>query len=618
MRYPFLSGLTRNKGLINVFYGYENLQKVRTGAFYDMLNLSSDKFPLLSVRNARKKYFRGHRGTGSLVYELRMSPDSPVTAAEAVNNTVTLCSQNSIYYKGNIVPLAPLNPSAESRSIIPFGKNFFVVPDGRYVITDGESVSKVKHAAFSQVLIGAGIDYVDENRNSVTFHLMADYEPMDATVGLLWLDISGEVFFLRRRTADGWEDVCEVYILVSHEGASGYAAAGDTLSLTISGVTFSGLKVAKAGSGYILLNGNAFSVTPTDYIVVIKKTMPVLDFAVEHGNRIWGCRFGENQDGEFVNEIYASALGDPTVWDKFDGISTDSYTVSLGCPGEFTGAAVVGGELVFFKENYIIRVAGYTPQDYTVSVTPARGVKKGHSRSCVVLNEKIFYLSSAGVTVYDGALPYNISEEFSTRLFADTAAAAFNGKYYLAAEKDGVRRIYVYDTETGLWHIEDDDFNVRFFIPLDGTVFMLCKTDSEGDIYDFIVLEPEQADEPRNLLGDEDGELVCRFDDVDPILWYAETGELGTDSGTNILRSLIFRIELSEGSRFKVELKCGNEKKYIKLCEIKKAKKGAFSVPVNTPRCSGFKLRLSGEGECTVYSIGIIIEKTGEVNGFVV
>ena len=31
------------------------------------------------------------------------------------------------------------------------------------------------------------------------------------------------------------------------------------------------------------------------------------------------------------------------------GLSTDSYAVSLGCPGEFTGAAVIGGDLIFFK-----------------------------------------------------------------------------------------------------------------------------------------------------------------------------------------------------------------------------------------------------------------------------
>ncbi|MCH5197938.1 MAG: hypothetical protein J1E34_03430 [Oscillospiraceae bacterium] len=616
MKYPFLNGLTRSKGLINTFYGYEDLQKVRTGAFSSMLNLSSDKFPLLSVRSPRKKYFLGHKGTGSRIYELNLNPDSPLTAAGAVNNTVTFCSESDIYYKGVKVAGAPLLSSYKTRKIIPFGKNFFVVPDGRYIITDGDGVSEVKHAAFQHVLIGARFDYVDEKRTGVSFRLMSPTEPEDAGEGYLWLDVSEERFILKKRTDGSWTEVCEVFVMLSHEGANAYAAVGDKLNLTVSGVPYNGVKVAKKGTGYLLLNARPIYEVITDHIVIVKKVMPVLDFALEHGNRIWGCRFGENENGEFVNEIYSSALGDPTLWDKYDGISTDSYTVSLGCPGEFTGAAVTGGDLIFFKENYIIRVSGYTPQDFTVSVTPGRGVKKGHGDSCVVLNEKIFYLSSAGVTVYDGALPYVISEEFSTHLFSDTLAVSFNGKYYLAAKKDGIRRIYVYDTETGLWHIEDDDFNVRFFIPLDGTVFMMCRINPGGNVYNFILLEPDCADEPRNLFGEDDGELVFRFDDVDPVLWYAETGELGADSGTGIIRSLIFRVELQDGARFKAELRCGNSKKYIKLCEIKKAKNGAFSVPVNTPRCSSFSIRLSGEGDFTLYSIGVIREKTGEVNGF--
>ena len=115
MKYPFLRGITRRKGLINAFYGYEDLHKVRGGAFRDMLNLSSDKFPLMSVRNARKRYFRALLGPGGSTQELRMAPDSPVTAAAAVNDTVVLCSQSSIYYKGNIVRNAPLVSSVDNR-----------------------------------------------------------------------------------------------------------------------------------------------------------------------------------------------------------------------------------------------------------------------------------------------------------------------------------------------------------------------------------------------------------------------------------------------------------------------------------------------------------------------
>ena len=48
----------------------------------------------------------------------------------------------------------------------------------------------------------------------------------------------------------------------------------------------------------------------------IHRLVPDLDFVVENGNRLWGCRY----DGQ-VNEIYASCLGDFTNWWRFDGVA---------------------------------------------------------------------------------------------------------------------------------------------------------------------------------------------------------------------------------------------------------------------------------------------------------
>ena len=85
MRFPFLKELQRRRSNIAFFYGYEHLQKVRPGAFYDMKNLSSDKYPLLSVRPDRLMYYRGRRVDEDCVEELTLSPQTPLTAAAAVN-----------------------------------------------------------------------------------------------------------------------------------------------------------------------------------------------------------------------------------------------------------------------------------------------------------------------------------------------------------------------------------------------------------------------------------------------------------------------------------------------------------------------------------------------------
>ena len=82
-----------------------------------------------------------------------------------------------------------------------------------------------------------------------------------------------------------------------------------------------------------------------------------MDFVIESGNRLWGCRYGKALNGETVNEIYASKLGDFRNWYCFAGISTDSYTASVGTDGAFTGAVTYMGRPIFFKGEKRLSIA---------------------------------------------------------------------------------------------------------------------------------------------------------------------------------------------------------------------------------------------------------------------
>ena len=612
MRYPRLRQVKRRRGVMNVFGGYEQAPRTRTGAFADMCNLTGERWPLLSVRPDRLLYVRGVQGAGG-VTELNVAPDTPLTAAAAVNGTAVFCSGNNVYYHGNIVPNAPLSPDAPYRSIVPFGRNFFVAPDGKYVVTGPQGVLSVRHAAFSQALLGARIGFAQADGAETEVGPMRFTAPPSPEEGDLWTKLTGEEMLLMRYTGGQWEEVCPVYVLVAHAAASHYAVPGDRVFLGGEGLTEAEGRVLRVQSGSILLDCPKFLAEPTTYMLRLRKKMPVLDFAVEHGNRLWGCRFGENENGEFVNEIYASALGDPTVWDRFEGLSTDSYTASLGCPGAFTGAAVTCGELIFFKEDCIIRVTGDVPQDYTVQVTPARGVRRGCDGTCVTLNEKIFYLSPAGVAVFDGALPYVISQPFSTRNFTDTIAFAHGGRYYLAAAENGRRRIYVYDT-AGLWHVEDDDLDARFFMTFDSAAYMLCRKSEDPPRYFFAAMDAREPGEARDLIGPgTDPALRCRFAPLPPKTWYAETGPLYADGGARVLRGLVFRLRLGGDALFSASLRC-EDGPWRELCRVKRVSEGAFTVPVNTPRCGSFSLRFSGQGDCTLFSVTALTEPAGEVN----
>ena len=617
MKLPKLTDIQRYQTQLRGFYGYEPLGEGKPGAFTDMLNLSADRYPLLSVRRERAAFYRGMTGQGGAEYELLVSPDSPLTAAASVNGLAALCSGATVYYKGAAVADAPLSASASRRAVIPFGRNFFVIPDGAYVLTDEAGVTNVRHAAFTNSVIGARLTYTDGEGEAAVFQSAHAEQPTGVAEGYLWLDTSVRPFLLKKYTNGAWEEQNEVYLRLTGTGVGRYAETGDRLTMTLSSpVRLSGAVTAvHAEADSLLLNADYREYPNTDYIVTLQKKMPPLDFAVEHKNRVWGCRFGSNANGDFVNEIYASALGDPTEWDRTQGISTDSYTVSLGCPGAFTGAAVVGESVVFFKEDCLIRVTGDTPQDYAVQVLPARGVAAGHDKSCVTLNEKVFYLSDNGVTVFDGALPYLISPSFSTLGFTDTLAFGYNGKYYLAANDGSGRRIYVYDTRTGLWHVEDDAHGVRFFLRTGGVPFMLCPDPAPSGNYRFYCMDRAAFPTPYDPIRAAGAPPTLRWIAEENRPWYAETGELVTDRGHSILRGAVFRVEPEAGASFAAELRCDGSDKWVRLCFLRRMKAGVISLPVNTPRCRGFRLRLSGTGGCTVHSVTLVWEKAGEVNG---
>ena len=108
--------------------------------------------------------------------------------------------------------------------------------------------------------------------------------------------------------------------------------------------------VYQAGEGYIVIAGIIAQHMSAlkEGTVRVKAEVPDLDYVCEANNRLWGCKYGM-ENGAVVNEIRASKLGNFRQWKNFMGLSTDSYTVSVGTDGPFTAAVSQRGYPVFFK-----------------------------------------------------------------------------------------------------------------------------------------------------------------------------------------------------------------------------------------------------------------------------
>ena len=82
--------------------------------------------------------------------------------------------------------------------------------------------------------------------------------------------------------------------------------------------------------------------------VKVERRVPDLEYLTECDNRVWGCSSSENV-------IYACKLGDPTNWFSYRGIAADSYAVTVGSDGPFTGAATCMGYALFLRNYEAIR-----------------------------------------------------------------------------------------------------------------------------------------------------------------------------------------------------------------------------------------------------------------------
>lgn len=123
--------------------------------------------------------------------------------------------------------------------------------------------------------------------------------------------------------------------------------------------------------------------------VMLERKVPDLTCICECDNRIWGA------EGK---TIYASALGDPTNFYVYDGVSTDSYAVAVGTEGEFTGCIAYSSTVLFWKENCLHKVLGSYPAQYEIYTYTVPGIQKGSEKLLAVINETLFYKGRTACT----------------------------------------------------------------------------------------------------------------------------------------------------------------------------------------------------------------------------
>lgn len=325
----------------------------------------------------------------------------------------------------------------------------------------------------------------------------------------------------------------------------------------------------------------------------VKETsMPDMDYVIESENRLWGCKYGLNNNGEWVNEIYSSRLGDFKDWAEESPLTSMSpYVINVGTSGKFTGAINYGGKPIFFKEDCMHRVFGdYTP--YSCVATPCKGVQEGCSKSLAIVNDVLYYKSRSGICAYDGSLPVEISSNFGDKQYTDAVGGAIGNKYYISMKdvETGEHEMFVYDTVKRLWHKEDNTQATQF-----------CN--HQGNLY-YI----DRADNRIHVVKGTGNGVVA---ETDPIKWGAETGILGaTTPDDKYVTRIDLRMSVAKGSKVSLHIEYDSMGEWERLMEIEGLTLNTFTVPVIPRRCDHFRLKFEGEGDAKIFSISKTLEES--------
>lgn len=585
MKYPTLSEQEASRQMIDAFRGYNHNLRIGDGEFFDMKNLTSDDYPVLSPRKKRGVY---------------ASPVSP----HGLIQKDSLCyvdGTDFVIDQYHVNMGLSTEPEKCPKSLISMGAYVIIMPDKKYIntleLTDFGNIE----ASFTTIS-DVTFTLCDVNGEVYTNAPASPVEPENPKNMELWIDKSTTPHTLKQYSSASamWVTVPSTYIRIESTGIGEAFQAYD--GVTISGVKDQNLQelntstvIWARGDNYIVVTGildDKITQSYADGAITVERKMPEMDFVIESENRLWGCKYGTSGNGEIVNEIYASKLGDFRNWNCFVGLSTDSYAASCGTDGPFTGAITHLGYPLFFKENCVHKVYGNYPANYQIQTTACRGVQKGCGNSLAIVNETLYYKSGSGVCAYDGSLPAEVSAALGDTVYSGAVAGAHGNKYYISMrDTEGVYHLFVYDTTKGMWHREDN---------LHADAFCSCR----GELYCI----DHDSKQIITMLG-------SGTQDTGKVEWMAESGEIGLSyPDMKYIARLLFRMSMEVGAEVRFYAMYDSAGEWKLLGTVTGQNLRTFLLPIRPMRCDHMRLRIVGNGEVKIYSVTKTIVQGSDIS----
>lgn len=567
---PSLGGVSVTKQITSEFSGYNHRLRINRGEWFDMENMSANFFPVLSPRSGRGTVRTFTKLNGLYAHDKLCWVDG-----------------TDFYYGGVKKGIV----SDEKKQFVSMGSYVLIWPDKVYYNASTDEFGPLGNSVQTSSEVSVTLCKIDGT--AYENYTVSESSPSNPSDGQLWIDSSAAPHVLKQYSnATGtWVSVPTTYAKIASTGIGSGFSEYDGVS--ISGMEEESLNgefiLYGVSNDYVIITAVVDEVLTQAGTVTLERKIPDMDYVTESENRVWGCS-SEN------HEIYACKLGDPKNWNSFLGIASDSYAMTVGSPGDFTGCITHLGYVLFFKEDVIHKIYGSKPSNYQLTNTNCRGVEKGSEKSLVIVNETLYYKARNDVCAYNSALPVTISEVFGDVKYKNATAGAYDGKYYISMQDQQDNSVlFVYDELTGLWHKEDNTY-AEYFADLDGELYFAAG----NKLYSVSGNIAKYADTSAALEG--------------AVEWMVESGDIGIDSPDNkYISKLQFRLEVSDTSLVRVELQYDHDGVWVESARINMTERKSFTLPVIPRRCDTLKIRLSGWGDFKLYSIAYTIGQGSDV-----
>lgn len=560
---PYLQQRGRNRSITTDFRGLNLSQGIGDGEWAWMQNMDTREYPAVARRQKR-------------VHVATLKKPNGLCATDR------LCFVDGVKFYYNGFYYGDVEDS--EKTLVPMGAKIAIFPDKKLFDTTTLSFTDMEQKNVSSGTVsvtlakGDGTPYGEYTEGGTA--------PENPENGQLWLDTSGDAPVMKTWSeAQGlWVAETTTYVLVSATGLGQGLKALD--GVTVSGLEEDGLNgdwiLTDAGPDYILFTGILQKTLTQTGEVRVERTCPEMDFVVEKDNRLWGCSSADH-------EIYCCKLGDPTNWRAYQGVATDSYAVTVGTPGPFTGAAVSGSAVIFFKENCLHRVYGTQPSNFTVYVDNLRGVQQGCHKSAVRVNEYLYYKSVFDVCVYADSEVAGISAALGTESYKNAVAGVCGSRLYLSMEdQEGAWQLLVYDTAAGVWTREDGTHALGFASCLTET-FMLR---ADGELY---ALLPGEYNKDFFMVGS-DYTVYAQEETDEEVSWELRTGEILRELPDHkYIGKIQLYLELDPGARAEVALRRDGGA-WETVQELSGGDQRRCTLPIYPRRCDRMEIRLTGVG----------------------